>query len=265
MRLLSRLSDRQGEASGSQSGPHEEGFLASYPQITGPYEMVVPSGYRPGSGPQEVVQIRRRYLVNIVALLQDDGSPEIPPLPSAVIRPGQVLCAYGPEKDVRGFAQEYGLTLRPPAPGLQGHHVQPLPGRHRGGGGLPPLQPHRPDHQGDSLPRDLRVSPLAVHQGNHTYYQELADLPLQSGDTLLLHGSWEKFQALQDLHQNFIIITPFEQEFHKPEKAKWATICFLVALAMMVVSSFYFQNLPYNPIPLSVCLMVGAVAWCCAR
>ena len=27
----------------------------------------------------------------------------------------------------------------------------------------------------------------------------------------------------------------------------------------MLVSSFYFQKLPYNPIPLSVCLMAGAL------
>jgi di/tricarboxylate transporter len=74
-----------------------------------------------------------------------------------------------------------------------------------------------------------------------------------------LHGTWEQFHTLQDIHQNFIIITPFEMEFHKPEKAKWALVSFLTALVLMVISSFYFQNLPYNPIPLSVCLMVGAV------
>jgi di/tricarboxylate transporter len=87
----------------------------------------------------------------------------------------------------------------------------------------------------------------------------LADLPMQSGDTVLVHGTWEQFHALQDFHQNLIIISPFEEEFHKPEKAKWASICFFVALSLMVISSFYFQKQPYNPIPLSVCLMVGAL------
>ncbi len=71
--------------------------------------------------------------------------------------------------------------------------------------------------------------------------------------------------ALQDLHQNLIIITPFEKEFHKPEKSGWALTCFSVTLFLMLLSSFYFQNRPYNPIPLSVCLMLGAVGMLLTR
>jgi di/tricarboxylate transporter len=48
-------------------------------------------------------------------------------------------------------------------------------------------------------------------------------------------------------------------EIQKPRKVTAAAICFLVALTMMLVSSFYFQGRPYNPIPLSVCLMTGAL------
>jgi di/tricarboxylate transporter len=62
-----------------------------------------------------------------------------------------------------------------------------------------------------------------------------------------------------------IIITPFEKEFHKPEKTVWASICFMVTLGLMILSSFYFQNRPYNPIPLSVCLMLGAVGMVLTR
>lgn len=103
------------------------------------------------------------------------------------------------------------------------------------------------------------VNPLAIHQSGKTYYQELADRPLQAGDAVLLHGTWERFHALEELHQNRIIITPFEEEFHKPENSKKALFCFGFALFLMILSSFYFQNKPYNPIPLSVCLMLGAV------
>ena len=34
----------------------------------------------------------------------------------------------------------------------------------------------------------------------------------------------------------------------------------MVTLCLMLLSSFYFQSWPYNPIPLSVCLMLGAVS-----
>jgi di/tricarboxylate transporter len=88
---------------------------------------------------------------------------------------------------------------------------------------------------------------------------------LESGDAVIMQGTWEQSHALPDMHENLIIITPFEEEFHKPEKARPALICFFVALALMLVSSFYFQGRPYNPIPLSVCLMVGAVGMVLTR
>jgi di/tricarboxylate transporter len=109
------------------------------------------------------------------------------------------------------------------------------------------------------------VNPLAIHQSGKTYYRELADRPLQAGDAVLVHGSWEQFHALEELHHNLIIITPFEEEFHKPEKSGRAMICFGTALFLMILSSFYFQNRPYNPIPLSVCLMMGAVGMVISR
>ena len=93
----------------------------------------------------------------------------------------------------------------------------------------------------------------------------MADRPLHAGDAVLLHGTWEQLHALEDLHRNLIIITPFEKEFHKPEKSVWASICFMVTLGLMIMSSFYFQNKPYNPIPLSVCLMLGAVGMVLTR
>ncbi len=74
------------------------------------------------------------------------------------------------------------------------------------------------------------MNPLAIHQSGKTYYRLLADRPLQAGDAILVHGTWEQLHALEDLHQNLIIITPFEKEFHKPEKSGRALSCFLAAL-----------------------------------
>jgi di/tricarboxylate transporter len=109
------------------------------------------------------------------------------------------------------------------------------------------------------------LNALAIHQSEKAFYRQLADRPLQAGDAVLLHGTWEQLHALEDLHRNLIIITPFEREFHKPEKSVWASICFMVTLGLMILSSFYFQGRPYNPIPLSVCLMLGAVGMVLTR
>ena len=185
--------------------------------------------------------------------------PNFVPLPNSNIRPGFTLCAYGPEKSVRNFVREYGLVLREEPRLYKNSLFNPsIAGMVEG------VVSPRSSMIGQTI-KEIRfretfgVTALAVHQAGKTYYRRLADLPLQSGDTVLVHGTWEQFHTLQDFHQNFIIISPFEEEFHKPEKAKWASICFLIALLLMVVSSFYFQKRSYNPIPLSVCLMVGAL------
>jgi len=105
----------------------------------------------------------------------------------------------------------------------------------------------------------FRLNALALNQSGKTYYREMADRPLMPGDAVLVHGTWEQLQTLKKLYHNLIIITPYEQDFHKPEKAKWALAWFLVALCLMLLSSFYFQNRSYNPIPLSICLMIGGI------
>ncbi len=259
MRMLAKTSVPQTDLQNNPGGAAQNEFLSSYPLINGPYEIYVPENYRPGKGPQEIVNIRRRYLVNIVASAKDDGIQNIAPLPNSNIRAGFTLCVYGPEKTVQDFVRDYGLVLREEPRLFKNSMFNPsIAGMVEG------VVSPRSSIIGQTI-KEIRfretfgVTALAVHQAGKTYYRELADLPLQSGDMVLVHGTWEQFHTLQDFHQNFIIISPFEKEFHKPEKAKKALICFLIALFLMVISSFYFQKRPYNPIPLSLCLMVGAL------
>ena len=93
----------------------------------------------------------------------------------------------------------------------------------------------------------------------------MSDIPLLPGDAILLHGTWERLEALDLSDRHFIFITPIEVEIQKPEKVTVGLICFVITLTLMLVSSFYFQKLPYNPIPLSVCLMAGALGMVVTR
>jgi di/tricarboxylate transporter len=261
MRALTGTAGEAQDAAESAGG----GFLDTYPLIQGPFEICVPDDYQPGQRLQTVVEIRRRFMVNIVASAQSNGTCEIAPLPETMIRPGFILCAYGPVKAVTKFVADYGLVLRDEPQCFKSNLFNPsLAGIVEG------VVSHRSSLIGRTI-KEIRfretfgLNALAIHQSGKTYYRQLADRPLQAGDAILVHGSWEQFHALEDLDQNLIIITPFEKEFHKPEKSGRALTCFLVALALMVLSSFYFQNRPYNPIPLSVCLMLGAVGMVMTR
>jgi len=245
--------------------PGREGILDAYPLIKGPFEIHVPEDFRPARLPLTVMQIRRRYLVNIVASAEIDGTCKVAPLPDMTVQPGHFLCVYGPVKAVKRFVSAYGLDLKNEPEFFKNDMFNPsLAGTVEG------VVSPRSGLIGKTI-KEIRfretfgLNPLAIHQSDKAYYLQLADRPLQAGDAVLLHGTWEQLHALEDLHRNLIIITPFEKEFHKPEKAVWASICFMVALGLMLLSSFYFQSRAYNPIPLSVCLMLGAVSMVLTR
>ena len=97
MRMLAKsTASREVSHTGSHFSP-EDSILSSYPLIHGPFEIIIPESYKPGEGPQDVVGIRRRFLVNIVASARDEATQNMTPLPNDRIQPGSILCAYGPE------------------------------------------------------------------------------------------------------------------------------------------------------------------------
>ncbi len=260
MRMLAAL-----PGSGEKADDGRGDLLDQYPDIQGPFEIKVPEDYRPGGGPQKVVEIRRRFLVNIVATVGTDGRCEVAPLPDTVIQPGFSLCAYSPEYALRGFVEAYGLTLRQEPQCFKNDMFNPSVACI-----VESVVPPHSKIVGRTI-KEVRfretfgLNALALHQSGQTFYRELADRPLMPGDAVLVHGTWAQLHALKKLYRNMIIITPYEEEFHKPEKARAALTWFLISLGLMLLSSFYFQSRPYNPIPLSVCLMLGAVGMVISR
>ena len=265
LRMLAQYTSGIPGIDANSAGNDEAGIIGAYPLIKGPFEISVPDAFVTGQRPLSVSEIRRKYLVNIVAAKDANHTCEIAPLPESTIRPGDILCVYGPVKAVRRFVGDYGLTLLDEPQHFKDNMFNPsLAGIVEG------VVSPRSGLIGQTIKKirfreTFGLNPLAIHQSGKTYYRQLADRPLRAGDAVLIHGTWEQLHALEDLHRNLIIITPFEREFHKPEKAGWALVSFSVALVLMLVSSFYFQRLPYNPIPLSVCLMLGAVMMVLSR
>ena len=233
--------------------------LECYEEICGPYELWVPDRYPLGRESLDLAEIRRRFLVIVVAISTDDGGKEVAPAPSTVLRGGMALCVYGPKAAIKAFASDYGLLLRDEPRVFKNDIFDPAVA-----GAVEIVVSPRSRLIGQTL-KHIRfretfgISALALHQDGKTYYREMADRPLRSGDAILVHGTWKQVHSLQDLQENFIIISAIENEYQQPDKMSRALICFLVTLGLMLVSSFYFQGRAYNPIPLSVCLMAGAL------
>jgi di/tricarboxylate transporter len=259
---LGRDAPRKGAG---QVGEADSSEFTFYEGISGPYEIFVPPDYDVGSGPQRVVEIRRQLEVNIVAMAVDRRSVDPAPAPGSIISGGLNLLAYGPAQAVRSFVAEYKLELRPEPRVFEHWLHEPTVA-----GAVEIVISPRSSLVGKSIKdfsfrKTFGVSPLALHQGGKTYYREMADRPLQPGDAVLVHGTWEQLHSLQEHHQNFIIISRYETEFQKPEKVTPALGSFGLAMALMLASSLYFQGCDYNPIPVSVCLMAGALSMILTR
>jgi di/tricarboxylate transporter len=257
--FLSAIAEAQREHEpGDDIFEHTDAF-AYYHDLDGPFELSIHSYWTcPSELPDKVVEVRRMWHTNIVGIADRAGIQELSPPPDAKISAQHSLCVYGPEAEVRRFAEVYGIEFRE-----QPEHFRELFNPAVAGTVEAVLSP-RSRLVGSTIKdigfrRTFGVSVLALYRGGKTYYEEMSDMPLAPGDALLLHSTWEHFYTLQGVYRNLQIIIPLETEIQQPRKAKAAVVCFLITIALMLVSSFYFQKLPYNPIPLSVCLMAGAV------
>jgi di/tricarboxylate transporter len=257
--FLSAIAEEQKERGVRDDVYEHTDAFAFYHDLDGPFELSIPSEWTcPSDLTDTVVEIRRMWHVNIVGIADRAGIQELAPPPDAKINPQLSLCVYGPEAEVRRFAEVYRIDFRE-----QPEHFKELFNPAVAGTVEAVLSP-RSRLIGSTI-KDIGfrttfgVSVLALYREGKTYYKEMSDMPLSPGDALLLQSTWEHFYTLQGVYRNLQIIIPLEVEIQQPRKAKAAVVCFLITIALMLVSSLYFQKLPYNPIPLSICLMAGAV------
>jgi di/tricarboxylate transporter len=95
------------------------------------------------------------------------------------------------------------------------------------------------------------LSTLAIHRQGQTIHQGegVRDLPLQAGDTLIVHVNWDSLVRLEN-NRNFVIVTTeYPHEELRPHKVWQALFFFLIALGLVL-----FSNLR-----LSVALLTGAL------
>ncbi|MXY63763.1 MAG: SLC13 family permease [Gammaproteobacteria bacterium] len=90
---------------------------------------------------------------------------------------------------------------------------------------------------------------LAVFRADDVIDTDLPDLGLQSGDTLVLHVSWNDLKGIFDNRNDFVVVTDFPREDERPEKTKYAVGFFLFTLGLIL----------FTDTRLSVALMAGAV------
>jgi len=216
------------------------------PDLLGvPFELKTPSDFTDFKDPLTVKHIRDQYQVNVVALAGRDGFKQLSLVPETEIRSDNHVVVYGSEKNVKELAQKEGFQIKDQLEVFKNEMSAAMAGTTEA------VVAPRSELIGKTLRQvhfweQFQVNPLALYRSDKVFYSGLSDMELRSGDSILLHGTWERFNILQERH-NFIFTTPVSESL-KPEKAYIAGFWLAVALTMIIVFK----------IQLSVCLLTGA-------
>jgi len=99
-----------------------------------------------------------------------------------------------------------------------------------------------------SLRRRYGATALAVFRIDNVIDNDLGDLTLQAGDTLVLHGQWRDFGPIVE-DRNLVAVTDLPRDDTRPHKLPYAIGAFLLALILIL----------FTDLRLSVALMSGAL------
>ena len=239
------------EADAAQEDRQEQNHIME--ELGHPWELTTPEDFTHYREPVTVDGIRRRYLVNVVGLVEPPDFKVLGPAPDQEIRSGVELVVYGQEKDVRRMAEEEGMAIKEGLDLFKGELAE------HASGTVEAVVAPRSSLAGKTLNQvDLAerfsVAPLAVYRQGVTYRAELGSMPLRVGDAILLHGTWKRLELLH-AEGSLLFTTPLDADQLRPEKAMFAGIWLAVALVMVIVFK----------IQLSVCLMTGALGMIITR
>jgi di/tricarboxylate transporter len=101
------------------------------------------------------------------------------------------------------------------------------------------------------LRKTYGISMITMHRDGHTMreVEDIRNIPFHSGDTLVVHTTWEALMRLEK-DSNFVVITSeYPHEELRPNKVMWAGIFFAIALGLVL----------FTDIRLSIALLTGAI------
>ena len=96
------------------------------------------------------------------------------------------------------------------------------------------------------------IAMVGLHRDGETMHEDedIRNMPFHSGDTLVVHTTWESLIRLEKSPDFVVITTEYpRKEEERPQKILWALLFFVIALSMVLLTEM----------PLSVSLLTGAI------
>ncbi|ABK44236.1 Citrate transporter [Magnetococcus marinus MC-1] len=166
------------------------------------------------------------------------------------VRGGMVLGVMGIQSEVNRWANDWGLLVRQE---LKSFH-EALSATKAGIAEvvIPPSSDLVNKSARDVwMRKTMGLSMIGLHRGGKTLQEGdgIRAMPLQAGDTLVVHTSWETLARIEK-DRNFVVVTTeYPREELRPNKVGWAALFFVIALSMVL----------FSDLRLSVALLTGAV------
>ncbi|GMR19785.1 MAG: SLC13 family permease [Gammaproteobacteria bacterium] len=202
---------------------------------------------------KQLDDVEHRQRIRIIAALRGSGDLRIGPGSLARdvgIEAGTVLGILAAPKNLQAFVEYYGLKLRKDIQSF----TEALATTKAGIGEI--VIPPGSNLIGKSA-RDIwmrkvyGIAVVALHREGETLREGdgIRDLPLQAGDTLVVHTTWDALTRLEK-DRNFVVVTTeYPHEELRPHKVGYALFFFAVALGLVL----------FTDLRLSVALLTGAM------
>jgi len=92
------------------------------------------------------------------------------------------------------------------------------------------------------------ISVLAINRGDRIFRDNVREVSIRQGDTLVLHGFWNNLSQAAEEH-DFVVVTDYPKEEQRPHKLWNALGFFTLGMVLALVTD----------LPLAVALLVGAI------
>lgn len=240
-RLLPATEDKQSVTPGRT----ESYFAETYGIAGDPAELTV-TAESPLVG-MSVAEVEQLHGAPLILALKTGNDARMAPPGDHMIWVGSVLGVLGPREDVADFAANQLCRLSPRMRQM-GDLFNPT----RAGiseAVVPPSSRFIKQTIGDlRLRKRHGISVLAVHRGDKVFREDVREIALRGGDTLVLHSSWR--DLLQTLEtRDLVAVTDIPRQEQRPGKIWFAVGFFALALGLSL----------FTDLQLSVALMIGAV------
>lgn len=195
---------------------------------------------------REEVGLRLKYSLYLLAITEDDDVIYAP-WRYTILSAGQVLTLLGSVEDAERFAGDFGLEK------IDGQQelTDRIGGANAGFAEIiirPRSKMIGKSVREISFRKNYSLEIIVLLSENDPKIEDYSDIPLKTGDTLVVYGPWNRIEAIGN-DPDFVLVTPLEEKSVRREKGPVAIMCFAGGIL-----------LSFAGLPISLALLTGAVA-----